>query len=274
MNIAICIPTMDVKRAAKCIGIARETSKHNVRVFVHRNGMPLITQEWVARDAYGDSTGADIITASAKNIGVTPALHELYLAATGPTGGFTDDDFLLFIHDDTFILDLDWDVKVKEWLAERPNAALFGFGGARGLGDPDLYQKPYVLSQLARRDFISNMRDAECHGRRVTEPTQVATLDLFAIGARVSFLKSIDGWNFWPHVHHGLDNAICCEAARQRREVWVFPIACHHAGGLTSTRVDFNKDFGEAEGKIHSDGHVTLYEDYRDVLPLMVEGGL
>lgn len=260
MRILLAIPSMGKGPLNQCLDQATSTVDEWSEILVWANGTHLNFE-----DAYGTLT----VGGSEKNIGVTPALHKLYEMALASK--VEDDDWVLFLHDDTIILEQWWSGKVEKWLSERPNAVLFGFGGARGLGDPDIYQKPYELIQLARRDFISNMKNAELHGRRVTEPTRVATLDLFSIGAKVSFLKELGGWNWWPEVHHSMDNAICLEAKRRGGEVWMFPIECDHLGGQTSTKTDFQKDFGEAEGRIHARGHEILYERYRDVLPVWEE---
>lgn len=259
MKLHVAIPTMFPEQLNECVRMAQSLG-HECRSYTYwLNGVGLGMR---TKDGWDINIGG-----SENNIGVTPALHHLFQLIN--SAGVHDEDYVLFLHDDVLIKELDWDSKILEWTSQyRP--ALFGFGAARGLGDPDLYQKPYQLTQLARREFISNMRDAEAHGQRVTVPQRVATLDLFSIGARMGFLRAIGGWSWWPHVHHSLDNAICLEAARRKEEVWYFPIACHHKGGQTSTKTDFVKDFGKPEGEIHSEGHVTLYERYRDVLPLYV----
>jgi len=265
-NLAIAVPTMNPTLLKGCLWKAWGSAFTAIDTFVWLNGIQTEVNELLLGEE-NMFCGDFWVGGSEKNIGVTPALHQLYEMAN--QADLAENDFLLFLHDDTLIFEKDWDVKVLDWLSERPEAVLFGFGGAKGLGDPDLYQKPYQLQQLARRDFISNMKNADLHGRRVTVPTRVATLDLFSVGARMSFLRDLKGWSWWPHVHHGLDNAICLEAKRRGGEVWMLPIACDHLGGQTSTKVNFQSTFGEAEGKIHSDGHVTLYEGYRDILPVM-----
>ncbi len=269
MRLFVAIPSMGKGPLGECLSSMCRNAEDPLEILLWANGVQLPINGFDLYNASQDAHSQVTIAGSETNLGVTPALHKLYEMALRE--GVSDDDWILNIHDDTLIQDPGWDQKVMHWLSDYPKAALFGFGGARGLGDPELYQKPYELVQLARRDFISNMRNADLHGRRVTVPTRVATLDLFSIGAKVGFLKQTSGWNFWPHVHHSMDNALCCEAAKLGGEVWMFPIECDHLGGQTSTKVDFTTTFGEAEGKIHSDGHVTLYERYRNVLPLWVD---
>lgn len=222
----------------------------------------------VPEDLAAELMEVDIIAGEGKNVGVTEALHRLYLLASQAGAG--PRDVLLYLHDDVEIMEEWWDEKLALAFAMRPEMAIAGFGGARGLGDPDLYTKPYELVQLARRDFISNMKSAEQHGARVLRPQRVATLDLFSMGIRMDFLDKVGGWGWWPHVHHGLDNAMCAQAHRHGKEVWMLPFACEHFGGRTSTTVDFQSTFGKAEGDIHAEGHVTLYEDFKDVLPIYI----
>lgn len=258
-EIILAIPTMNGDLLNDALDHAISNSFTMPSILVWANGKAItiaIEDSWVT------------VGGSEKNIGVTPALHKLYEMAIGT--GANDSDFILFMHDDVQILEEHWDERVLGWLEDRPNCGIFGFGGARGLGDPDIYKTPYKLQQLARRDFISNMKNGEIHGRIVKYPTRVATLDLFTIGAKVSFLKSIKGWNWWPTVHHNLDHAICLEAIAQGLEVWMLPIHCHHKGGQTSTRVDFEQDFGMSEGNVHADAHTVLYDRYRHMLPIVV----
>ena len=62
-----------------------------------------------------------------------------------------------------------------------PEVAVASFCGALGHGTDDIYNGPYDYRQLARQDFISNMKDAERHGKRVLSPCDVAVVDSMAI---------------------------------------------------------------------------------------------
>ena len=91
-------------------------------------------------------------------------------------------DTYAFLHDDVTIHDIggvEWQFDVESFIYAQHKFGMVGFGGALGLGTDDIYKRPYNLMQLARLDFISNMDEAELHGRRVTVPTQVSVLDGF-----------------------------------------------------------------------------------------------
>lgn len=266
--IYVAIPSTGQGPLANCIDslVARTWGPQEFLLWA--NGGALLVY---GRDLEGlDAHSQVYVGGSEKNIGVTPAMQKLY--EMGLKMGLQDSDWLLFLHDDVMMKEAGWDNRLEKLVSARPNMGLFGFGGALGLGDPDLYKKPYQLVQLARRDFISNMTAAELHGRRVKEPTRVATLDGFSLGCNMGFLKQIGGFSWWPSTlpHHSYDNALCCMAARHGKEVWMFPLEVDHLGGQTATKVDFQRDFGRPEGEIHSDGHKWLYEEFRDVLPLRV----
>ena len=104
----------------------------------------------------------------------------------------SQEPILGFVHDDVLMQEKGWDQRVLAEF-EDPAVGLVGFGGALGHGDPDMYKKPYELSQLARRNFLSNMREAEAHGERFTGERDVACLDGFAIFARRQLLEKIGG---------------------------------------------------------------------------------
>ena len=93
----------------------------------------------------------------------------------------------LCLHDDVEILDRRWRSAITGPLGYQ---GLFGFGGATGLASDNVHDgrleadgcaPEEIVQRLARWDFISNMRDAEKHGRRVSMGQQVACLQLFGL---------------------------------------------------------------------------------------------
>lgn len=181
----------------------------------------------------------------AEILGVVPAF------AIGVQAALEDGaDVVACLHDDCEIYESGWGDQVLRWFDEHPKCGLLGFGGGRGLGAADIYQTPYHPMQLARQDFVSNMRDAEAHGRRVLVPTRVAALDGFSQIGRREFWLSQDDWRqrrgpennlfalmeAWGCVHHFYDGMLGCFAAKAIPpwEVWMLPIACHHQGGVTA----------------------------------------
>lgn len=261
MRLWVAVATMSQERLEALVDNLGVLCNWGFSLIVHTNGVDVEVSSLGARPS------EIYLSTSEQNIGVTPAyqkMYELFLRNS------SEGDIILFVHDDVEFDQSGWDKRLMKFFEEKSKCAVAGYGGALGIGDPDIYQTPYKLQQLARRDFISNMRHAEAHGRRVDVPTRVAVLDLFAIAARRSFLEEVGGWSWWPHIHHMLDNGLCLLAHRHGHEVWMLPEKVHHWGGQTSTRVDFLRDFGENESTIHLDGHRTFYEMFRPELPLMI----
>lgn len=185
-------------------------------------------------------------------------------------------DVVACLHDDLRIDEQGWDAQVIEFFATHPNAGLAGFGGAKGLGEEGIYEHPYSPMDLVRKDFISNMENAEAHGRRVVETQQVACLDGFSqIGRIVPLSCAFTQLRQLGIVHHAYDSAIGALMREYVYETWLLPVRCHHAGGQTAVA---NPRYHEwLAGKGSSDqvewerSHRVLYQALRSVLPIRVE---
>lgn len=212
------------------------------------------------------------------------------------------------LHDDVWMEETDWDAKVLDCFADNPQCGLLGFGGATGLGAANIYQVPYDPMQLARQDFVSNMRDAEAHGRRAhassewrlaCRPERVACLDGFSLIGRREYWEgwsvfdqqqpySLVGggaWNLFQRmadaglVHHAYDSALGCYAKRLGWEVWMLPLRCHHHGGLTAVADPAYHEWAHRQ-QTHDDergdqgfwnfAHRWVYKEFRDVLPIRI----
>lgn len=201
------------------------------------------------------------------------------------------------LHDDLLIEEDGWDAKVLSTFHHHPEVGLVGFLGGTGLGDTDIYQKPYSPHQLARQGVVSNERNAETHGTRTTMRTPVAVLDGFSQIGRADFWrgKTRTGFKFehaggpgvprpknlyaemaaWGLVHHAYDAALGCFAARLGWEVWMLPVACHHLGGQTAVGDPGYADWAKTivpggDQDFWSTAHAEVYERFRDVLPIRV----
>ncbi len=176
-------------------------------------------------------------------------------------------EIIAYIHDDVEIYEQGWDLRVlKEF--DDPTIGLVGFAGARGHGSPDLYRQPYKMENFARRNFISNMREAELHGGRFIGETDVAVFDGLALFVRRSILNQWQGWpNQWggwpqntPVNYWTYDYAISCETRYQGFRNRLVGVDCHHYGGRSPSIIP--EDIEAA--------HKWIYERYRDVLPYEV----
>jgi len=171
-----------------------------------------------------------------------------------------------------------------------PNCGLAGFGGAIGLGDEQIYQKPYDPMQLARIGFRSNLIDAEKHGTRSLLPERVACLDGFSqIGTRqfwegyrnqtralVRYSLQDMPWTVLEElgfVHHFYDGALGCIAKRHGWEVWYLPVRGQHFGGQTAVGDPGYGDWAKTQIKDGDQGfwqaaHRIGYDAFKDVLPI------
>ena len=203
--------------------------------------------------------------------GVVPA----YLRGIEVAKGLGADVVACF-HDDLGILESGWDYRVRQLFEDYPECLLAGFSGARGAGRGDIYREPYDPYQLARQDFFSNMRDAEAHGRRVTEVRRMACCDGFSLIGRVDFmLRSFRRLSQLGVVHHAYDTALGAFCRREGGEAWFLPVACHHEGGQTAVGDPRYEEWArrlhpEGDRRIWLDAHAALYEELRGVLPFEV----
>lgn len=208
-------------------------------------------------------------------------------AITGPEAGFlyklqqgyqqSSADVLCYFHSDLFIHEECWDERVlKEF--EDETVGIVGFGGGKRLGSPDVYKIPYHLQQLARYDFTSNLRDAEKHGRRNRNEETIAVVDSFALIIRHSLLDRISGWPVatYPAMHCS-DTWACLMAARHNLQVRMVGVSCTHTSGGVKGDGSFDYDkwqqeIGETDAAMHKRGHRLLYDEFRDVLPVVTTG--
>ena len=288
-DLAIVTATADPIQSQECRTSWGLKAKTNTRSYVVVNGCgdPEIADGWT-ETAFGTW-----VYGSRDFLGVVPAFA-LGVQKALDTGA----QIIACLHDDLQVDQDGWDLAVQRIFKTCPKAGLVGFGGALGLGDPQIYQKPYDPMQLARRGFLSNMRDAEAHGSRTTSAQPVAVLDGFSqIGKREFWqgwhrdssarLYEADrpesslhqGWNLfslmqsWGLVHHAYDAALGCFAKRLGYQVWLAPIACHHYGGRTAVGNQAYQQWAQSQVANGDQGfwneaHRIVYDQFRGVLPI------
>jgi len=178
-------------------------------------------------------------------------------------------DIVAFVHDD---LRVD---QSSNWVHrilcefEDPAVGLVGLGGARGHGSPELYKVDYEYHQLARRDFMSNMMDAETHGRRIAEVEEAAVLDGFALIVRRGILDKSHSWFAdTPISYIAYDYALSCLTRRLGYRIRVIGIPCHHYGGRSFVKLGLGQ--GPEHWAQFLAAHEYIYQEFRDVLPFHV----
>ena len=175
-----------------------------------------------------------------------------------------------FLHDDLYIYEQGWDERILKQFDD-PDVAVAAVFGASGHGTPDLYEKnEFVMGKMARVCCLSNMRDAETHGKRFTGECDISVLDMMAAFVRRDFLESIGGWpEQGPCIY---DYWICCEARRHHKRIRLVGVDCAH---LSNGSYQESKKLGIYAYQDHpEDGLIAnrkIWEEYRDVLPAWTE---
>jgi len=209
-----------------------------------------------------EMAGPQVFIAQGNN-GILPAYEEAWRRAA--EDGY---DIFAFFHDDLIIKDADW-LKRVLFEFEDPGVGMVGFAGALEHGSDNLYKAPYEMQQLGRSHFLSNMEDAEVHGKRFTGSCNIAVLDGMALIVRKRILEMWEPWHGWPVGtdigYSWYDYAICCETHAQRYDIRLVGIPVKHYGGRTAIALKMAPPTGES----HDKAHLWIYEQYRDksVLP-------
>lgn len=173
----------------------------------------------------------------------------------------TTEPIMALIHDDVMIYEPGWDVRVLREFDD-PTVGLVGFAGAMGHGMPQMYTEPFRIPNLVRRDFISNMRDAEKHGSRFKGECDVAVLDGLALFVRRSVLDKWGGWPIDQKVGYFMySENLCCEVRRQGLRIRFVGVDCEHLGGKSS---------GTPLPHSYEEEHRWFFEKNRDVMPYAV----
>src|SRR5882724_8280330 len=202
----------------------------------------------------------------------------------GPEAGFlqklqkgyleSTEDILAYFHTDVRCGEEGWDERVLAEF-EDESVGIVGFGGGKRLGSPDIFKLPYKLQQLARFDFVSNLKDAEVHDRRNRIEEDIAVVDSFALIIRCSLLAKVGGWPVatYPPMHMS-DAWACLMARRHGMRVRMVGISCtHKSGGVKGDGAfDYSKwqqEMGMTDQEQHVRAHRLIANDFRDVLPVV-----
>lgn len=285
-DLAVIIPTWDMRRAltscANLMQLERRKRAEYVIVLPKAENLPI--GEWI--------NGLDPEDPAIVVVETEQYLSPVEAMAVGARSISHDIGVFAFLHDDCIMEQRGWDRVILEFFADRPRCGLVGFGGGVGFAYIDIYKVPYDYRQLARVDFVSNMREAESHGRRVSKPVRVAALDGFALVTSREFYERagcpivrgsggerVGAWdvclgNGVPY--HMYDAWISCRAAELGYETWMLPVACHHQGGQTSVgrQTDYEKvvtRLGYANSQdLYDQAHRRIYDRFAGTLPIRV----
>jgi GT2 family glycosyltransferase len=173
----------------------------------------------------------------------------------------TTEPIIAYLHDDLVIYEHGWDQRVLREFDD-PTVGLVGFAGGKGHFLPQAYMMHFHIPNMIRRNFMSNLRDAEKHGTRFTGECDAAVLDGIALFVRRSVLDAWGGWPLDKPVGYFLySENLCCEVRRQGLRIRLVGVDADHLGGKSS---------GTPLPYRYEEEHRYLWEHGRDVLPYMV----
>ena len=186
-------------------------------------------------------------------------------------------NYIMFIHSDVEVYTPDWHKHTIDVFQSYVQVGVVGWGGALGIGHPDIYKIPYHISQLARTSYASNDKHAQNHGGLWTwnrGAREVATLDGFCLAVRCSLFDQVGGFpDALPF--HNYDNWLCLRSHQLGFRVMQVGVNCWHKGGGHSVRGGWDdwarRKLGKSDEEVHKESHVWLYEQMRGVLPVRVK---
>ncbi len=276
-RIAVVIPTWQPDRALRVIDNLREYAKDGgaeVEYIISTN-----------RDAAWASYLQDTLPDQkffihSERMGAVQAMWggaQKIIAESAP-------DIIVFCHDDIEVYE-NWTLQLlmafsMNGKGRQPlNIGLIGLHGAKGLGSDDIYRTPYQLQQLARFNPMSNMIDAERHGKRVTLFTEVATIDGFFMAFSAQAYKDMGGWEACLRdgiPYHMYDSWAAMRMRELGYSVYMAPISCKHSGGGTEVSMAGEYEaWARANGfkdidDVHVQGHHSFYNRFRGQLPVRI----
>lgn len=277
---SVIIPTWDLKRAMSCLRTLLATKdplRHAVIMYTGPTALSLSNVDELMTEVGEMFPGR---RDTPIHLDLRPgALHlpVLAMARGAQTAMENGATHLLFLHDDTEVLE-PWAQYLTQWFS-MPNSrcGLAGFGGRLGFGTRDIYRTPYRLDQLVGVDFLSWMDNWQDHGGPLYQAQRVAYLDGFSLAMSATSYALSGGWERCLADgidFHMYDAWMSLRMAELGMEVWALPVGCHHQGGQTS--VLMKEAYEQAvrnAGYIHGqelfeEAHLRIYERFRGVLPI------
>jgi len=187
----------------------------------------------------------------------------------------TDSDIIIYLHADTFIYEKNWNRRIEKYFEEIPNLGMAGLFGAQGCGkDGGRVQK---VESFRFQAGLSNMVEAEIHGRRLHEPYRACAIyDSFGMMCSRKMLNATKGFDMNYKYHHYYDRDLPLESLRHGFKNIVVNIYCHHVGNIAASTPLYQewqkKTIGNATDsiQIHNMNKEYFMKKWDEVLPLYV----
>ncbi|MEW9672177.1 glycosyltransferase family 2 protein [Ammoniphilus sp. 3BR4] len=214
--LTIVIPVLNrIELTRECIRHIRENSSKHIQIVIVDNG----SSEDVRKELI---KLCDKLITLDKNLGVIPAMNVGWKHC--------DTDYIMFMHNDLYILEKDWDSRVENVLRKVSNIGVAGFGGGNG-----------IRKDGRRMHFASNMINAEKYGRRITSdyiPSVVQ--DGMCLIVRKQLLEDMGTIAKEYVIHHFYDYDLCLESIYRGYKVATIGVSINHLGWQTSKGIEYN----------------------------------
>lgn len=272
MKLSLVLPIYKTLHESKgIIGLLREMTSNDVEWVVINN-----SPDQPARDFFEKTVGVgNLVYIEHENIGVLPSIKEGYEKSTG--------DVVVFIHNDVYIYEEDWDKRIVKTFEEMPDVGAIGLFGSEGVftNGGRIQEVP-----AGRAAGWSNMLEAETHGMRMDSGVKyVSIFDGYFMAFRREVLDRFGGIDDRYVYHHLYDRDMALESLRHGFKNVVIDIPSHHASGMTANRPEYQewitnklRDEGvsldENKGDLYThDENTRIFEEkWKGVLPLYVNG--
>lgn len=129
--------------------------------------------------------------------------------------------YCAMVHCDSFVWETGWDYRIMRHFKEYPKCGIIGLFGSTGISPEG----------CRCGEILSNVVNAEAHGKRAFNARMVSVLDGFALFYRTEVLDQCIDLEYWEQVDYDYD--VCMESLANGWENWLVPLKCSHLSGIT-----------------------------------------
>lgn len=277
MKVSLVIPFMNQLHDAKgAMGLLRSVTSDETEWVIIDNGSTDPVEEFFRKTIRPKRLN---YVRNEENVGMIKTMQQGYKESSG--------DVIAFLHNDVFIYEPNWDIKVKTFFELNEDLGMAGFFAAQGCGQigERLQDVPYAGAMAG----MSNMLEAEMHGFRNEIARYVAIFDGFSMIFNKKMLDKTGGFDQNYIYHHLYDRDASLMSLHAGYKNMYIPMKCHHWGGMTANRPDYQrwindklpnhkgyirpgeKDPIGADMWTHDENTKIFKEKWADYLPLYVE---
>lgn len=268
MRLTLCIPVMNQFNDSKpALTLFRQHTTDEVEWMVIDNGSTEPYEDFITH--YLKPERLQFVK-NKSNIGLIKTYQQAYESC--------ETDILVMTHNDVFIYEKEWDLRLKKIFEENHKIGAVGLFGAQGCGP--IGERIQDVPAVNIAAGFSNMVEAELHGFRMQQEVRPAAIfDGFFMAFRMEALKKSNGFDQRYIYHHIYDRDCSLEVLRHGYYNVVLNLYAHHTSGMTANRPEYQTWIDEKTqhsnytgDKFTHDKNTEIFkEKWKDVLPIYVE---